>query len=289
MSCPSCRGNQITPLFIKNGYRYVACSSCGCASLDPLPPDLASLYGQDYFRDSNSGGYLDYEGDEPLHRDNARRRLEQIRRLRPGAPGALLDVGCAVGFFLEHAQRSGWSVAGVDVSAWARERMRERFGIPAQPTLFAEPSSSFDVITMFQVLEHMPDPGTALAQAHRCLRPNGTLVIETWDRSSPVARLFGKHWQQVTPPSVVHLFTRKSLHALLERCGFKVTGWHRTRKSVSVGFIGNLLAQKHPRLLGPVAPILQSAWLNKRALLYGLGDLVTLSATKCEPSWIEPA
>lgn len=279
-ACAFCAAPKLTPLFPKGEYRYVVCGTCGGASIDPIPLDSATLYGEGYFRNSSTGGYLDYERDEPLHLDNARRRMEFIPRLQPGTTGTLLDIGCAVGFFLEHARRCGWSVEGVDVSAWARERARERFGFGVQPTLEDEPASSFDVITAFQVLEHTPDPERVLRQVHRCLRPQGALVIETWDRSSTVARLFGRHWQQVTPPSVIHLFTRDSMRALLERCGFKLTGWHKTTKSVSLGFIGSLLAQKYPRLLRPIAPLLQSDWLSRRALSYSLGDLVTLSAEK---------
>lgn len=277
-ACVCCSAADLTPLFRKGEYVYVACGACGCASLDPIPPDTASIYDQRYFQNSVNGGYLDYEADEELHRENARRRMELVKRLHPGEPGHLLDVGCAAGFFLQHAQSCGWSVEGVDLSSWARERAQARFGIRVQPSLADEPPSSFDVITLFQVLEHAPDPLSVLKEAHRCLRPDGALVIETWDRGSALARLFGRTWQQVTPPSVIHLFTRKSLDALLARCGFRLTGWHKTSKSVSLGFVGGLLAQKHPRLLAPVARLLQSAWLRRRSLSYWLGDLVTLSA-----------
>ena len=265
---------------MKGEYLYVVCSGCGGAFLDPLPSDPESIYGEGYFRNSVNGGYLDYEADEALHRDNARARMALVSRLHAGAAGRLLDIGCAVGFFLHHAQSCGWSVAGVDLSAWARRRTHARFGIRVHPSLASPPPSAFHVVTAFQVLEHAQDPVRLLNEAHRCLRPDGTLLIETWDRSSTVARLFGRTWQQVTPPSVIHLFTRKSLAALLARCGFELTGWHKTTKSVSLGFIGSLLAQKHPRLLAPVAPLLQSGWLKRRSLSYGLGDLVTLSARK---------
>ena len=73
---------------------------------------------------------------------------------------------------------------------------------------------------MNQVLEHLVDPLGALRAVHRSLRPEGHLRIETWDRSSLVARLLGARWQQVTPPSVLWLFRGDDLAAVLGAAGF---------------------------------------------------------------------
>lgn len=275
--CPCCADPPGT-LLQKDGYTFFICQGCGSAWLDPVPDATPTLYERDYFQGSIDGGYLDYESDEDTHRKNALQRLQTIRRAGVTAPGSMLDVGCAVGFFLDVAQAAGWRVRGVEVSRWARERATTRFGLPIARDLSEVESASRDVLTCYQVLEHMPDPAAALGEMWRCLRPGGLLVVETWDRGSWIARLMGRHWQQVTPPTVLHLFSREGLTRLLEANGFVDVRLHRTSKRVSLGFVGNLLANKWPRLMGPFARLTSSRPLRAWSVAYGLGDLVCVTA-----------
>src|SRR5690606_6379470 len=131
---------------------------------------------------------------EPLHRRNAAARLALVERALAGARGRLLDVGCALGDFPAAATAHGFEASGVEVSAWARQRAIERHGLEVHPSLEAAVAGregTFDVVSFFQVLEHMPRPDEALALARRALVPGGLLVLETWDASSLVARVAG--------------------------------------------------------------------------------------------------
>lgn len=280
MSCPNCTNSSVSPLFIKDGFQYITCHACGGAWLASPQAESEGLYDFDYFVGSRNGGYLDYEADAPLHERNAERRLALIRRHYSGHSGDMLDVGCATGFLLHHAKQRGWRTIGLDISSWARRRAAQRFGLDVRADLRSCTDESFDVVTAFQVLEHMPHPASALAEIYRCLRPGGLLVIETWDRQSWIARLFGRHWQQVTPPSVVHLFTRRSLVQSLTRQGFGAVAFHRVSKLVSLRFVASLLAQKHPRQLGFLAALAQRSWLGTLAFPYSLGDLIAVAAQK---------
>lgn len=280
-ACPSCLAPGCAELLQREGYRYYVCGHCDEAFLHPQPaPEvLDGLYGGNaYFEGGGHGGYSDYDADEALHRDNARRRLERVRARFAGA-GRLVDVGCATGFFLDEARRAGLEVTGVEVSRWAASRARARLDAPVHSDL-SEVQGQADVVTFFQVLEHMPDPSRALAKAHAILRPGGLLVIETWDRSSLVARAMGAHWQQVTPPSVLFLFSRRSLQQRLERAGFGGVAQHSSGKRVSAGFVSGLLAEKYPRALGQAARLLQGSAVGQLGVTYRLGDLVTVTATR---------
>lgn len=282
MSCPNCTHSSVSPLFIKDGFQYIKCRACGGAWLASPQAESESerLYEVDYFVGSRNGGYLDYEADAPLHERNAERRLALVHRHYSGPSGDMLDVGCALGFFLQRAKQRGWRTVGLDISPWARRRAAQRFGLDVRADLRSCTDESFDVVTAFQVLEHMPHPASALAEIYRCLRPGGLLVIETWDRQSWIARLFGRHWQQVTPPSVVHLFTRRSLVQSLTRQGFDAVTFHRVSKLVSLRFVASLLAQKHPRQLDFLSAVAQRSWLGALAFPYSLGDLITVAAQK---------
>lgn len=277
-ACVICGGEDRSPLWSKDGWSYARCGGCGTVSLDPQPAadESRALYGEGYFQEGASGGYLDYAGDEAIHRHNARARC---RLLASPEGGRLLDVGCAVGFFLDEARRCGWRVEGVEVSPWAAAEARRRTGAPIHDSLAAAGSAAepFDAVTFFQVLEHMPRPADALGQARACLRPGGLVAIETWDRDSLVARLFGSHWQQVTPPSVIHLFSRRDVGALLERTGFEVRSAARTSKRVSIGFVAGLLAGKYPRAGGWLLRRIEAAGYGRRAVSYRWGDLITVT------------
>lgn len=280
--CSLCGWSGAQPLLTKGEFRYSRCPRCDAASLDPLPAEAAAedLYDLGYFTGGATGAYDDYGHDEPIHRVNARKRLRVLERASLTAPGRLVDVGSAFGFFLDEARSAGWEVFGVDISVAARSTASDRFGMETFPDLesFAEGASAVvDVVTFFQSLEHMVHPVRALERARSVLSPHGGLVIETWDRSSLVARLMGSHWQQVTPPSVVHLLNRRSLAALLGRCGFSIRTIRATTKYVSLGAAGHLLAGKYPRARGLLGPITGGPGERLR-VRYGFGDLITIVA-----------
>lgn len=281
-SCPACGDDGRGRTIAVPGYLYATCSRCGSARLDPLPPlAAAEIYGKGYFLQSLQGGYQDYGADEPIHRRNARERLERIEAAGAAPPGRLLDVGCAYGFFLDEALRRGWRTSGVEISPYAGPIARER-GHEVFETLDAvleEGSRRFEAVSFFQVLEHLSDPGAALRAAAALLRPEGLLIVETWDLSSRTARLSGKRWQQIYPPTVIHLFTRAGLLDLVGRTGFTDARIGRTTKLVSAGTVLGQVGSRLTRTGGPLLRLSRSPWIASRALRYPGDDLVTLVAT----------
>ncbi len=258
------------------------------ACLSPLPSrrDTHAIYAETYFKGTTDGGYADYQRDEELHRRNARDRLRRIADRRQAPAGDLVDVGCATGFFLDEARRAGWQAAGIDVSAWARRAASERFGFELRPDLAelaGDRPRSFDLVTFFQSLEHMRDPKGALEHARTCLRPEGLVVIETWDRHSWIARVSGSGWQQVSPPAVLYLLSGSSLKRLLADRGFQVVSLARTSKLVSLGLVLGILQAKRPALFGPLHRWVRRSSLGKLRIKYKLGDLITIVARRADP------
>ncbi len=197
---------------------------------------------------------------------------------RPGRPH-LVDVGCASGYVLDEARRRGWEATGVDVSPWARERVATK-GHPVHATLAdAVAERRPDVVTFFQVLEHLNDPFDQLALAADALPAGGLLVIETWDAASRIARLMGRRWQQLSPPSVTHLFTTEGLRRHLAAHGFDVVAAGPTSKRVTGSLVAGVVAQHLPAASRAPRPAGEVA-LGRLAVPYRLGDLVTLVARR---------
>jgi len=155
--------------------------------------------------------------------------LARLVSLRP--EGKLLDVGCGVGQFLAEARRAGpWSVAGLEPSASAAAQARQAAGCIVHSTSLddapLEPGS-FDVITMFGVLEHLHDPRRALQRVHGLLRPDGVLAVYVPNfqylrvkDAGPVAWLRTGRWSDLHPQEHMFQFTPRSLRQMLENSGF---------------------------------------------------------------------
>lgn len=265
-------------------WTYLQCNSCSAVLLDPLPTEsqLQGLYDSNYFAGAGRGGYMDYLAEEAQHRSNARSRIQLAQRFGAAKAGATwLDVGCAAGYTLDEARKDGLATFGVELSEWAIDIARQRLGLQVFPTMAQARErliGQVDILSFFQVFEHLRDPVAALADARACLRPEGLLLIETWDRGSTVARLVGRHWQQITPPSVLWLFDRKSLVYMLEAAGFRVLSFERMSKKVSVGWSLWQLSDKLPAFLARAARRLAQSSLGKLTFSYGLGDLVSVVA-----------
>lgn len=175
--------------------------------------------------------YAGYEADHIfLAQETARRRtgyhaLRHLAGLVP-QPGHLLDIGAGPGLFLSEAVRLGWQVSGIEPSAWAVAHGQNKLALSGLKQgdwqeLRHVPSGTFDVITAFDVIEHLVHPVTFLREIHRVLRPDGVLVMTTPRFDSLLARFTGRHWHCIIPAHL-HYFTRRSLTKAMSAAGFKI-------------------------------------------------------------------
>jgi len=220
------------------------CRRCGLVRVDPLPQaaEAAALYGDAYFRDPVRG-YVDYVADEAVFRAVFRRRLRALRALRPGR--RLLDVGCASGALLGEATALGFLASGIEPAPGLARRAAETSGRPVRATTLAaallEPAS-YDVVTLFDVLEHLVDPAVALGRLRLALAGGGLLAVTVPDYGGLWARLAGRRWPFLTPWEHLVYFTRRTLRAMLVTVGFEDVQFHPTTTPLSFG----TLAAKAP-------------------------------------------
>jgi 2-polyprenyl-3-methyl-5-hydroxy-6-metoxy-1,4-benzoquinol methylase len=134
-----------------------------------------------------------------------------------------LDIGCGEGFFLFNASKAGYIGKGIEISQDAAAYARKQFSLDVEATPFEElrfPENYFDVVTLWQVLEHVPYPLMILKEAHRILKPGGLLATSTPDIESILAKIFRKRWWNLRRLHI-NQFTAKTLTDMLNRTGFK--------------------------------------------------------------------
>lgn len=278
-ACGACGSPASRPLFVVRGHRYLRCAVCGSGRLAAPLAEPSALYDTGYFDLGEHGGYAGYDEDAAVHARTARRRLDRVAPWTPPGPARLVDVGCASGYVLLEARRRGWEAAGVEISSTATARARGR-GLCVEAT-FALASDDLDgrptAVTFFQVLEHLPDPTDALAEVVRRAAPGAVVAIETWDAGSWTARAFGRRWQQVNPPTVVHLFTRVGLRSMAARTGLRVMELKVTPKPVSLRLVANVATGAWPTAGRALHRAVAALRLDDRAVPYVLDDLVTMT------------
>lgn len=201
------------------------CLSCGHvrAVLSWTPDMFRELYTAHYFK---GGEYADYEKEQAALQLNFARRAGELAARHPGG-GRLWEIGCAYGFFLREAGKH-FDAAGCDVAQDAVQSAVTHYNVRAHclDYLSYQPDHPFDVICMWDTIEHLPEPHHFLEKAFHDLAPGGTLALSTGDIGSYCARLRGRRWRQIHPPTHVHYFTRNSMRQLLTRLGYRDIAFH---------------------------------------------------------------
>jgi SAM-dependent methyltransferase len=220
--CGGEEGRRLAALDFITGdaFQIVVCAQCGRGRTEPSPADLSPYYPTGYY---GSGGIRFNPLVEAAIQVFRGARVAAVTRAH-AAPGAILDVGCGRGLMLAELQRRGWHAVGVEISGAASRHAREVLGLDVRIGELADcklDTGSFEVVTLFHVLEHIRDPVTTLAEARRVMAPQGRLLIEVPNFGSLQERLAGGRWFHVDAPRHLYHFTRRSLLGVVERAGFE--------------------------------------------------------------------
>jgi 2-polyprenyl-3-methyl-5-hydroxy-6-metoxy-1,4-benzoquinol methylase len=206
-------------------FRMVRCQKCGILRQNPRLAweSLKNYYTENY--DSHAKLIRHEKGF--LRRLDRRygpwKRLKAIERFVQG--GKLLDVGCGTGLFLEEALRSErWDVIGIEPNERAASYVRNTLNIDVRQDMLTNlsfPPQTFDVVTMWNVLEHIDNPFSTLRYTHQIIKDQGLLVISIPNLEGWEAGVFGKNWMGWELPRHLYIFPRKNLRLILENIGFR--------------------------------------------------------------------
>jgi SAM-dependent methyltransferase len=231
-ACNLCGGITHAPLFRKRGFELVSCAGCGLAFI-ANPPDARRL-GELYTTAADYHGALLDPADPGFAatRAIARQHLKMLRRSAAEPRGQrLLDIGCSSGLFLDEGRSAGFEVRGAELSADTAAFARSHFGLEVHHGDWREAGfvdGSFDVITLFDVIEHLPDPLGELGAIRRLLKPGGLLLQSTPNIDGLFPRLsyaLAKrldYWPHPEPPHHLYQFSDHTLAELTERAGYEV-------------------------------------------------------------------
>lgn len=274
-ACAVCDATEAAPLY----KGLVKCGRCGFiwASGNYSSQELEVIYQNNYFF---GGEYKDYIAEEaPLTKD-FRRLFSTLSRFKRG--GRYLEIGSAYGFSLNLARSWFDRVEGVEINPEAAAYAVKRFNVETHVGDFLAqnlPEKSYDAVTSWATLEHLPTPHLYIEKVAKLLKPGGVFACTTIDIEALVPRFRKDKWRQIHPPTHVSYYSKRTLSMLLKKYGFKVRytsyrGQHRSFDNVFYGIL--VLIYGKPRVY---------EWLKRHGLTRGtfylnLFDTVFMIAEK---------
>lgn len=222
--CPLCASDQSALRFERFGRQILQCLSCDVGYSEAFPATTSDVYRDEGYLETQDVNYLQ----NAAYRKQrfAEERLDIIaQHLKPDTPNArLLDVGCGTGWFLEVAQQRGFAVAGLEFGTELARFTSQRLGVQVFSQAITElpASERFDVITLFDVIEHVPDPRAALGAIRSHLNPGGIALLFTPNLDSVGLAMLGAQSSIIMPAEHLYYFTPRSLTRLIEETQLRV-------------------------------------------------------------------
>ena len=249
-TCQVCGSSERTLKFEDAPYKDFTCSNCSFVYVSPrlTGQALLDVYNETYWKSDNpkERGYADYAKESALYLKTYRKRMKLVSKWLPKA-GRILDVGCAAGYFLQVAQQHGHDVHGVELSEAIAKQAIDSLGPERVFNGFLDDAvaarnwqdQSFDLVTIWDVIEHVPEPQSLLASIKKLIKPGGKLLLETQNVDSKLANRLGKRWHHYKHDEHLYHFNPSTISKLLSDCGYNVLtcGSAYAGKYVSFGFL----------------------------------------------------
>lgn len=275
-TCPICGGKNISEYWAMHGYKLAKCNKCSMV-WDFYPAEnILAQYDKSYFQNENpKGGYTNYFEGMRVNRKTFSDRLDKIYK-RIDKKKLLLDVGSALGDCLDEARKMGWeNTMGLEVSNFAYRFSKERGLNVINSTLDKAniKSSTFNVVTYQDVIEHIKDPLKEMRLAYEVLKENGLIVIFTPDVGGLWHKLLGPLWYHYKPGEHIMYFSQESLRLVLEKAGFKNVETRKTYNVLSIEYILNRLKYYSPFIFENLLKIIKKSKLKDFAFKAYTGEI----------------
>ncbi|MDD5650614.1 MAG: class I SAM-dependent methyltransferase [Candidatus Nanoarchaeia archaeon] len=254
--------------------QIVQCTHCGLKYVNPRLTDKEIVTG--YSEGSDELFVSQAKGRELTFKKS----LKLIEKYSP--KGKILDVGTAGGSFLKVAKDNGWQVEGIEPNKWLCDWGNKNYGIKIkQGTIFNHKfkKDEFDVVTLWDVLEHVTDPKKTLEEVNKIMKKNGLLVVNYPDIGSSVSKLMGKRWIFLLS---VHLFyfDKITIKKMLNTTGFDVIKIKKHYQRLALGYLVYRMQAYNKFLYKIGKAIVNILHLNNLLIPYWLGQTLVLARKK---------
>jgi 2-polyprenyl-3-methyl-5-hydroxy-6-metoxy-1,4-benzoquinol methylase len=245
MNCTLCKSGNTEVAFMKNEYQILHCETCDhlFTDLKLTPEKVEDIYSDHYFT-GGGDGYDDYTVEKDLLICRGEYYADKISKYM--VPGKVLDIGCAAGFILKGFENKGWQGTGIEPNKSMAEYGRKVEGMNITKGTYecTRIKDKFDLVILIQVVAHLFNVNNSVNKIYNNLNPGGFLLIETWNKDSFSAKLFGKHWHEFSPPSTLNYFSKKTLGTFMSDHNFSLVAQGTPRKSIHSKHAKFLLRQK---------------------------------------------
>jgi len=255
--------------------QIVRCKHCGLAYVNPrekhcdMIDNYAMVKDEEYLKESKSRDITFLRG------------LRFLERYCP-QKGNLLDVGCFVGLFLRLARDHGWSVQGIEPSRWAVQYAKEELNLNVSQGALEDirlEDGYFNAATMWDVIEHLPDPQSTLSLLHRKLKKDGVLLLNTFNYDSIFRKMCGrKYW--FIERMHIYYFSPQTLAKMLMACNYEVLKIIPHFKTLSLGYYVARLKDVSGVLTSLMKPVSSLFGLSKRNITAYAGQMTVIARKK---------
>lgn len=234
----------------KNGYDIKECKKCGYryTTLDQNIENVNTIYSDQYFFNGQSG-YTNYLEEKDMLIRAGKNYAKILKKYIE--PGKLLDVGSAAGFIIKGLESMGWDCQGIEpndtMASYGRENLNLKIATGSLEEF--QSTSTFDLITLIEVIGSFYDLDKAMKNVSRLLKKDGLVLVESWDRESLVARVLGKYWHEYCPPTVIHWYSDKTLNDLFSYYGFEFVAKGRPSKRINIRHGLEIMETNSPKFL----------------------------------------
>jgi len=222
MKCPVCNESSFIEWCRLQTYSILKCKRCEVGVTTPFPTkeQLIELNKKVYNVEQRTQIYLSRQNYFEKRYEGYVKNIKTTKK-----NGSLLDIGCNIGLFMKVAQHAGFDVKGIELNADCALYGREKFHLDIDTRYLEDivfPDETFDVITLFDVLEHIPDINSFIDELRRILKKGGLVVIQAPNLDSLMAELTKDKWYWLTPPDHLYHFSPGTITKFLRAHGFSI-------------------------------------------------------------------
>jgi SAM-dependent methyltransferase len=274
LACPICESQKVDHAFDKGAYSYHRCSFCQVlfVQISLSHSAVHEHYGEIYFESDGKErggrhGYPSYRASQSTLTGGFGEKLNFIRRYV--TKGNLLDAGAAYGFFLKVAEPF-FDGIGLDISPYAADAAKQEFNARVsvgdiEQTDF--PNNRFDVVVMWDIIEHIISPVKALKEVNRLLKPGGYLFVSTDDAGNWLPRLLSHRWWALGAPMHLCHFSKRGLEVACGLAGFEPPAFFRDPRHYTISeIIKHFGVSYQSSLLSGIGKAMDRTFLKKLAI-----------------------